>query len=162
MRFVLDSMLGRLAKWLRAMGCDVCYRARYHEGVLDRCIQKGRVLVSRDRARTDRFPGAVLVQAHHVGEQIRELRDRTGLDPDPRGWFSRCLVCNEKLRDASAEEARENVPEYVFFENRDAIRFCPSCGRYFWPGTHRERMLAQLRDWGFDPGPERKAGSWRI
>jgi uncharacterized protein with PIN domain len=32
------------------------------------------------------------------------------------------------------------------------IRFCPSCGRYFWPGSHRIRMEKQLNGWGFVNG----------
>jgi hypothetical protein len=29
------------------------------------------------------------------------------------------------------------------------LRFCASCGRFFWPGSHRKRMTAQLEEWDF-------------
>ncbi|MBW1900644.1 MAG: hypothetical protein JRJ20_03305 [Deltaproteobacteria bacterium] len=29
------------------------------------------------------------------------------------------------------------------------IRWCPSCRRYYWPGSHRTRMVKQLEEWGF-------------
>jgi len=53
------------------------------------------------------------------------------------------------LEKAEEEVAREKVPDYVFTTQRDRILFCPSCGRCYWPGTHRDRMEGILRDWGY-------------
>ncbi len=50
-----------------------------------------------------------------------------------RSWFTLCLRCNIRLETPSPEDVRENVPEYVFHQNASATRFCPSCGRFFWP-----------------------------
>jgi hypothetical protein len=52
------------------------------------------------------------------------------------------------LRQATRESARSSVPDFVYHENPSGIRRCPECGRFFWPGTHRDRMLRQLEDWG--------------
>ncbi|MBW1768681.1 MAG: hypothetical protein JRJ65_16750 [Deltaproteobacteria bacterium] len=108
MKFLADSMLGRLAKWLRVMGYDTYYQS----------------------------------------EQLQEMKQGGNLTPDRSNWFSRCLICNVRLKEAEAEKARESVPEYVLYENLAGIRFCPSCSRYFWPGSHRERMIRQLEEWG--------------
>ncbi|RLB09358.1 MAG: hypothetical protein DRG39_07635, partial [Deltaproteobacteria bacterium] len=32
---------------------------------------------------------------------------------------------------------------------KNRIKFCPFCNRFYWPGTHRKRMIAQLKRWGF-------------
>jgi uncharacterized protein with PIN domain len=53
------------------------------------------------------------------------------------------------LQTAAVGEAREGIPEYVYYQGLTKIRTCPSCGRYFWPGSHRERMIEQLTTWGF-------------
>jgi uncharacterized protein with PIN domain len=60
------------------------------------------------------------------------------------------LICNEPLEAAEIEEAREHIPEYVYYQGISKIQVCPSCGRYFWQGSHRERMIRQLSEWGFE------------
>ena len=149
MKFLADSMLGKLAKWLRILGFDTRYQAKYREGEIARFLQSGRTLITRDLKAFGIFPGALFIQSDRVGDQLQEIRKAVGLAQDESKWFSRCLLCNIPLREATPEEAGENVPDYVLYENADAIRTCPSCGRFFWPGSHRARMIRQLKDWGF-------------
>jgi uncharacterized protein with PIN domain len=150
MRFVADSMLGRLAKWLRVLGYDTHYQTSYTPEVMDALVSEGRLLLTRHRKRAERSGRqAAWVHGNHVSEQLIGLANELPLEPPPSAWFSRCLICNTLLRQACENEAREKVPEYVFHQNVNQIHLCPSCGRYFWPGSHRSRMTAQLREWGF-------------
>lgn len=154
--FLADAMLGRLAKWLRVMGHDTLYRSRYGEGDLEGLMTGDRILVTRRADIHARFPGSVLLNADRLPDQLRQLRELGLIPPDRSGWFSRCLACNTLLERTDPENAREHVPDYVHYENKGAIRYCPSCKRYYWPGTHRKRMLAQLKSWGMaaDTGEE--------
>ncbi len=149
MKFLADSMLGKLAKWLRILGFDTRYQSIYREGEIASFLQSGRTLITRDKKAVVIFTGALFVQSNRVEDQLKEIRKTVGLALDESKWFSLCLLCNIPLVEAIAEEVGENVPDYVFFENPDAIRTCPSCGRFFWPGSHREKMIRQLKDWGF-------------
>jgi hypothetical protein len=150
-RFIADAMLGRLAKWLRVMGYDALYRqCRDPEGI-NQLVAEGRILLSRRRGILERHETAVLLTADRVGGQLLELKHRLHLSPDPVDWFTRCIRCNRPLEMVSRERAREGVPDYVFQQAGPDIRFCPSCERFFWPGSHRERMLRQLETWGFGP-----------
>jgi uncharacterized protein with PIN domain len=47
------------------------------------------------------------------------------------------------LSGIAREEARPAVPPYVY-ETRAEFRICPLCSRIYWPGTHRERMAAEI------------------
>ena len=147
-RFVAEPMLGKLTKWLRTMGYDVCYQHSYREEDLTRLMAEGRRLLSRRMEAKGRHPEAILIRSDRVGEQIKELRELGCLKLDPTKFFTRCLRCNLPLQEADPETARSNLPDHVCHENLSDIRFCPQCGRFFWPGTHRDRMLKQLRDWG--------------
>ncbi|NQU14816.1 MAG: Mut7-C RNAse domain-containing protein [Desulfobacteraceae bacterium] len=149
MRFVADSMLGKLAKWLRVLGYDTRYKSHYGPGVIDQLVEDGRTFLSRQVKIVNSYDNAVLLQSHDTGGQLAELKEKIGFEPDGSKLFSRCLICNVLLEEADISEAKENVPEYVFYENMMGIRFCPSCCRYFWPGSHRERMARKLREWGF-------------
>ena len=148
MKFVADSMLGKMATWLRILGYDTLYQPLYAEGELAGCIRQDRCLLTRDRSRWQGDDHAVVMDSQRVGEQLKELISRLELQPVRENWFSRCLRCNVLLEDANEEEAQENVPEYVFYQNRGKLKVCRSCGRYFWPGSHRQRMVKQLDLWG--------------
>jgi hypothetical protein len=151
-RFLADAMLGTLAKWLRALGYDTYYQRYYGRGVLGRFLSGGRLLLSRNRKTAGRHPGSVLIRSERLSEQILEMRSAGLIHTTNEGWFTRCLICNVPLEKADPADSRQNVPEYVFHAQADGISRCPSCGRYFWPGTHREKMTKQLREWGFlDP-----------
>ena len=93
--------------------------------------------------------GALFIRHNNVGDQLIQLKKALSLEPPHENWFRRCIRCNVPLMKAPGRTARDNVPEYVFYENMENIRFCPSCGRYFWPGSHRTRMARQLEQWGF-------------
>ncbi|RLB30718.1 MAG: hypothetical protein DRH11_14400 [Deltaproteobacteria bacterium] len=142
-------MLGKLAKWLRILGYDTYYQSYYPAGALDQSVMEGRRLLTRRRETAVRYADALLINADRVGKQIIELKEKAPLKPLPAKWFTRCLVCNTLLEKVEKEKARENVPEYVFYQDVSGIRVCPSCGRYYWQGSHRKRMRAQLEAWGF-------------
>jgi uncharacterized protein with PIN domain len=147
-RFVAESMLGKLAKWLRVMGYDVLYQRSYREADLTRLIAEGRRLLSRRQEATARHSGAILIRSDHVGEQLQELWNLDCLKLGRSKFFTRCLRCNVPLKEADPEATRSTLPDYIYHEHALGIRFCPECGRFFWPGSHRDRMLKQLTDWG--------------
>ena len=148
-KFFLDAMLGRLNKWLRVLGYDAICRRILDQDPAPPHLKDGRILLTRHRKSAQRFERVLLLNGNHVENQLAELRSKLGIDPVRSQWFSRCLVCNTVLTAAPAEKIRENVPEHVYHENILKIRFCRSCGRCYWPGTHRNRMEEQLRQWGF-------------
>lgn len=148
-KFLADAMLGRLAKWLRIMGYDTHYQSSYKPAHIQSRLNEGRLLLTRNSRRICRHEGAVLVRADHIREQLKQLQEEGLIPADRAMWFTRCLICNEPLIKAPSEAVRENVPEYVFLNNPSGIGFCPSCNRFFWPGSHRQNMTAQLKAWGF-------------
>jgi len=149
MAFVVDTMLGTLAKYLRIMGYDAAYQRHYSEQRMRELVGEGRVLLTRSRERAARYENSILVDRDLVKDQLAVLDRHVRLTRDHAGYFSRCIRCNSPLEKADEEVARERVPDYVFTTQRDRIQFCPACGRCYWPGTHRHRMAAILRDLGY-------------
>lgn len=147
-RFFADCMLGRLAKWLRILGYDTHYRhASPGEATRVPPMVGGRRLLTRREELKGR-PGVVFIRFDHVGEQLRQLAEEGWIRPDPERAFRRCPVCNGLLEQADPASARDRVPDYVFHRHAPEIRRCPACGRYYWHGSHRKRMRAQLASWG--------------
>jgi len=134
-RFVADVMLGRLARWLRALGYDTLYfRDAPDRRLLAVALADRRRLLTRDVALALRAREAgLLVRAEELDLQIREVTDAFGLAG--RRALSRCLECNGVLASAAPEAVRDCVPPYTFATRRE-FWLCSGCGRVFWEGTH--------------------------
>lgn len=146
-RFVVDVMLGRLARWLRVLGFDAAYSDDAEDGDLVRqSIDEERILLTRDRA----LPGQwwidnyLLIESVRPMEQLRQVIRRFDLKWGDR-LFTRCTLCNEPLRPVELEEILGRVPERVA-EVADRFVTCPSCDRVYWPGSHVERMRKRLEE----------------
>lgn len=148
-RFVADAMLGRLARWLRALGFDTLYcRDAPDRRLLAVALADRRRLLTRDAALARRAREAgLLVRAETLDAQIQEVAAACGLAG--RRALSRCLECNGLLAVTAPEAVRDRVPPYTFATRRE-FWTCSGCRRVFWAGTHvtgiRRRLEPYLRD----------------
>ena len=149
MLFVADKMLGKLARYLRIIGYDTFYQSSYPDQRLSELVKEGRILLTRNHATARQYSNSIFVDCDLVKDQLNVVDNAITLTRDRRDWFSRCLVCNSPLSKTEGEAARQNVPDFVFFKYHERIVFCSTCRRFYWPGTHRQRMLERLKDWGF-------------
>jgi uncharacterized protein with PIN domain len=139
-------MLGRLARWLRAIDADTLQLppATADRELVARAAAEGRVLLTRDRHLLRELrPARALAIQDEV--PLRQLADvvRTFDLRRPAEFLTRCLLCNVPLEVLPAGEARSAVPP----RSRDlpgVVRRCPSCSRVYWRGSHVRRMEAAL------------------
>jgi hypothetical protein len=144
-RFVVDTMLGRLARWLRAMGYDTAYPGRAEDGwLLALAIAEDRILVTRDVSLARLAgPRGCLIRSEHVDGQLAEAVKALALVPSQGHWLSRCLSCNATLERRAKETVHAQVPERVF-RTQTEFMACPGCARVYWWGSHADRILARL------------------
>jgi len=144
-RFIADVMLGRLAKWLRISGFDVLYSNKFSDDELVKISNsEERVLLSRDirlllRKAVRHF---IFLESQDLQDQIRQVFKALSLETVP-SLLTRCLSCNEPLRDITPDEVRDAVPPFVF-ETQRVFKSCPKCGKIFWAGTHRNSVIWNL------------------
>jgi uncharacterized protein with PIN domain len=152
-KFAADRMLGRLAKWLRIIGQDVIYgRHLTGYGLIRAARAENRVILTRDgRLKQKQPPPYILIESDHFREQLRQVITQCRLDPEQKP-FSRCLECNTALEPRPKASVEEIVPAYVF-ATQEQFSACPQCRRIYWPATHHERIVAELRSLsGSEPG----------
>jgi uncharacterized protein len=140
-RFVVDTMLGRLARWLRAMGYDTLYPGQAADRqLLQLARAESRILITRDRmlARLAHPQGCLI-----TAELIVEAVGRLALSPVETDWLSRCLECNARLEQREKAALSDLVPDHVLATQTEFMG-CPGCGRIYWGGSHADRMLARL------------------
>jgi uncharacterized protein with PIN domain len=147
-RFLADCNVGRLARWLRALGYDASYHAHIDDAELVReAAAESRVLLTRDRDLTKRrvirsgVVRAILIRDDDVHAQLRQVFTELELDSDHS--LTRCIVCNSELEERPAASVATRVPPFV---RRTQTRYaeCPACGRIYWAGTHWQRMQQVL------------------
>ncbi|MCX7959512.1 MAG: Mut7-C RNAse domain-containing protein [Deltaproteobacteria bacterium] len=142
MRFLCDSMLGKLAKYLRVLGID----AGYSDSVLfdiktETARSEGRTFLTRDTRvlKIRNPPEYYFVKSNFPDMQIVEVLHSFRISSSEIKPFSRCLRCNTELVSINKDDVRSRVPDYVF---RNIISFscCKMCNSVYWQGTHYERM----------------------
>jgi uncharacterized protein with PIN domain len=149
-KFAADRMLGRLVKWLRVIGQDVIYGPHLTGyGLIRAARAEGRLILTRDRRLKQKQPPPfVFIESDHYREQLRQVIQECGLKPG-RGLFTRCVACNSVLQSRAKETVEKIVPPYVF-STQEKFSWCPQCRRVYWPATHHEKMLRELRTLGID------------
>ena len=153
-KFVLDTNLGRLARYLRLLGFDCLYSNDFEDAAVAR-ISAGqqRTLLTRDRSLLQRkvITHGYFVRAERPRLQVPEVLSRFDLyrliAP-----FSRCIRCNGPLHavDKQAIEARLEAKTRQYYND---FRMCSSCGQIYWQGSHYERAMRLVDAWRCpDPG----------
>ena len=145
-RFIADAMLGKLAKWLRIMGCDVEYFSEIPDKELaERACAEKRIILTRDTLliRRRKVRGNYFfVEGDSYKDQIRQVVQHFSIDPAAR-LLTRCLICNALLNDIDRTQVEYRVPQYVY-ETQAVFRVCPLCSRIYWHATHKDAMVRQL------------------
>ncbi|MBN1622136.1 MAG: Mut7-C RNAse domain-containing protein [Endomicrobiales bacterium] len=149
-KFLVDFMLGRLAKWLRIFGYDSIYiEEKNRPNLILNSLKENRILITRDhRLSKKRAWKLILIKNDHLPQQIKQLKDELNIVISRDNLFSRCTICNapiEKIEDK--EKIKDLVPEYVFRTQNDFSR-CPNCKRIYWSGTHWELLIKDLQKAG--------------
>ena len=149
MKFIVDSNVGRLARWLRIAGFDTLFINDLDDNRLVRlALSEGRVLLTKDtqilkrRVATTGRLKVILIESEEVKAQLRQVVKTLKLTEEIKP-FTLCLECNQPLVTKDKEEVKELVPPYVF-ETQTQYMQCPACNRVYWRGTHWQRMSREL------------------
>jgi uncharacterized protein with PIN domain len=148
MKFLVDCMLGRLAKGLRMLGYDtIYYRGEDPHQLIQLARQEGRVILTRN---TKLIPKRSEDRIVKVSEdksllQLRELIQKGYISFDGENLFSRCLICNTLLDEIPREEVQGRVPDFIFYQQRKFFQ-CPQCRRIYWQGSHQKNMGRRIEE----------------
>lgn len=145
LKFIADSMLGRLARWLRILGYDVIYEPSISDDdLIARSLQEQRVILTMDRELTQRESAkyCLLIRSDDYKEQLKHVITHYNIDCKSH-IFTRCLLCNETLDSIEKEKIKDKVPKYVY-SAQNKFDICPQCHRVYWSGTHRDEILKNL------------------
>ncbi|MDE1852951.1 MAG: hypothetical protein KGI38_04280 [Thaumarchaeota archaeon] len=144
-RFMVDAMLGSLARKLRALGFDAAY---FKDGtdseLLSRTGSEGRVMLTSDRSLASRARAkgikVMLLRGKSDGRRVAEIgRGSEAVGVRLVRGDPLCSLCGGELEALGKKDVRGRVPQSV--EGRHRLFFrCKSCGHYYWRGTHWKKL----------------------
>ena len=138
MRFIVDTMLGTLAKWLRVLGFDTIYAKDTSDGeILSIAEREDRIIISRDRDLCERKSNSIFILHTELDNQIAQVVEAYPVNEE--NILSRCLECNSALDIASKIEAKGKVPNGVIVRHEEFWK-CQKCNKFYWPGSHWTNM----------------------
>lgn len=143
--FIVDAMLGSLARKLRIFGFDT----KYHKDgsdreLLDHAREEGRAIITSDRklgeaalARGLRvfvvIGGSDRARILSLVEQARTL----GILLTPGEPL--CALCNGILSEEKRAKMKGRLPPKLLAKHR-AYYVCNNCGKVYWHGSHWARL----------------------
>jgi uncharacterized protein len=152
-KFIVDAMLGSLARKLRALGFDTSYyKEGGDSGLIAAARTEARWILTSDRSLAlsadSKGLQGVLLRGKTDGVRLREIADaalRRGL-PLVRG-DSLCSKCGSELEMLSRKDVSGMVPQSVQMHHRDFFR-CVGCGQVYWHGSHWKKLRSLARRLG--------------
>jgi len=149
-RFLVDAMLGSLARKLRAFGFDATYyKAGDDAGLLRLSLREGRVILTADKSLGVRADAkgirTIVLVGDSDGERLSSLAHQA-----PAAGVSLvrgdpvCSLCGGELRTIKKNEISPGVPPSVRRHHRLFFQ-CESCGQIYWRGSHWKRLMSLAR-----------------
>jgi len=142
--FIVDSMLGKTAKWLRVLGYSVYYDANSDDDYLISLAKRHNAnLITRDeklfyKALKEDIK-VCLVENTSNKEILKELKEKFGIRLFIDVEKTRCPKCNGMLYKVSREEVKGRVPLGVW-KSYKVFFLCSRCGSVYWMGKHFKSM----------------------
>lgn len=147
MRFIVDVMLGTLAKWLRIMGFDTIYDSHFSDDDLFfKAHQEQRILLTKDAKLAFKMNPkfSYYITEKKLSHQLIWLINDLKLTPEI-SIFSRCVLCNEKIKSIEKDLIKDKIPPYVY-QTRNEFFYCPYCNKVYWAGSHVEQAKKFLEN----------------
>ncbi|MFQ5781438.1 MAG: Mut7-C RNAse domain-containing protein [Nitrosopumilus sp.] len=145
MLFLVDAMLGNIAKKLRLFGFDSEYFSDIDDYTLmEKAKNEDRIIISRDRHLINRAKknglSSIYISKDNEIDQFLEILQTLPLDlAEISGETARCTKCNSKTSSINKSEIENKIPQGVL-EFNDKFWECDDCGQIYWEGTHIKNL----------------------
>lgn len=143
--FLVDAMLGNIAKKLRLLGFDSEYSSdgKDDELVL-RAKNEKRILLTKDlplikKAEKQSISTFYVRNNAELEQLVQILKNFNVTNVSISGNTSRCTDCNGKLEMIEKNKIKNKIPVGVLKEN-DNFWKCEQCEKIYWEGTHIKRL----------------------
>ena len=143
--FVIDAMLGNIAKKLRLLGYDSVYSSDIEDDELISIAKKqNRIMITKDvqlakKAVKQQIETIHITKSDEI-DQFCQIKEKINLGKFTiEASSSRCPVCNGTLIKIEKKLVKDHVPDGVL-ENTEDFWKCSDCNKIYWQGTHIQNL----------------------
>ncbi|MFX1376658.1 MAG: DUF5615 family PIN-like protein [Promethearchaeota archaeon] len=157
MKFLVDAMLGKLARFLRMFGYDTLYANDLVElfnkdpvsddNLLAYAKETNRIIITKDYPFYKRCNGkAIYLKGKGVYNYLRQLKEMLKLDFEFNIETARCSVCNSKLKKVKEKNIVKDLVLQDTFNQYNDFYQCINlqCKKIYWKGSHIEDIENRL------------------
>jgi len=138
MRFICDSTLGKLTKYLRILGFDAVSINNLDVLSAYENLANPPLLFTR-RRKTISYQPMILIKTNRIEEQIKEIESIIKPYITGDDFMTHCIECNALLESTNKADIEARVPEYIYHHHEE-FKVCPSCKKVYWEGTHTKHI----------------------
>ncbi|TXT61990.1 MAG: hypothetical protein BAJALOKI3v1_700011 [Promethearchaeota archaeon] len=158
MKFLTDSMFGKLTRFLRIFSYDTVYANDLidvyeldpiPDDILREFAEKtNRIVITRDYPFHNKIPDkSIYLEGEGVYNFLKQLKEKLDLEYNIDMQHARCSLCNSELKKIeNKNEIKDELNEstYLYY---DTFYQCvnPECQKIFWNGPHIEEIKRRLK-----------------
>jgi len=145
MLFIVDAMLGNVARKLRLLGFDSTYFSDIDDSdLLKKAKNENRIIISKDnqliqQTKKNKIPSIHISKEDEI-EQFLEILKIIPLKLDViSGDTARCPKCNSETSKISKQNLQNQISQEIL-EFHDKFWKCNGCDQIYWEGTHIKNL----------------------
>ncbi|MHA2008893.1 MAG: DUF5615 family PIN-like protein [Promethearchaeota archaeon] len=157
MKFLVDSMLGKLTRFLRMFGYDTVYANDLidvlrldpvpDEKLVDYAKKNDRYIITKDYLLYKGFrENSLHLKGEGTYNYLNQLQKKLGLEFNFKIEYARCSKCNSKLKKIKDKNSVKELVLEETFRHYDDFFQCVniSCKKIYWKGSHVKDIVKRL------------------
>ncbi len=157
MKFLVDAMLGKLARLLRILGFNTVYAADLRdfyqtnpvpdEKLIDYAENHKRIIITKDLPLHNAYKKmSIYLNGEGTYIYLAQLKKKLTLDFNFEIQKARCSICNLKLKKVKDKYLIKEIVPNDTFSHYDDFYQCinPQCKKLYWQGSHIEDIKNRL------------------
>ena len=157
MKFLVDSMLGKLARFLRIFGFDTIYAndliAYYKidpvpdEKLKEYANKNKRIIITKDYPLYNNYKDkSVFLRGEGIYNYLHQLNKEFGLNFKFNIEKARCSICNALLNRVASKSSIKDLVLKDTYNNYNEFYQCSNlqCKKIYWQGSHIEDIEKRL------------------
>ena len=151
-KFLVDNMAFKLAKYMRNLGLDAEYQdTKDHQALTELAKSEQRVILTRDSTYYARHTGVpcLLLSCQITDDQLKEVIEYFHMKVSKDTFLSRCVKCNHtglvvmELEEAKKQMQWKNDADYA---NYDTFWQCERCKQVYWEGETFKKARVRFKE----------------
>ncbi len=157
MKFLVDSMLGNLARFLRIFGFDTIYAndlISYYkmdpvpdEKLVEYAHKNKRIIITKDYPLYNKYKSNIIfLKGEGIYNYLHQLNKKFGLNFKFNIEKARCSICNSHLNRVSSKSSIKDFVLKDTYNNYNEFYQCSNlkCKKIYWQGSHIEDIEEKL------------------